>query len=601
MHWLLRRVRVSPLFLLLALSLPAHATCTAATATATAASASASTLTTLGIYNLAAAAAMVATFGGLALYRMGLSTLAQTLMVSASRCAIQVFVLGSVVLQRLLGTTRPWLVGLWIASVGLVAGKEAFSRVQYTYPHMRRHVHVSVLTGTLSVLVTALLLSVFGRLSPWYQPRTLIPVAGMLFGNTLTAAALAASGITKKIATHQEMVEWRLVRGATAQEAILPLVQDTMNTALTPTLNGLAVTGIVHIPGMMTGQILAGQSPPQAAAYQIMINLLIATTACATVQLLVHRVTSSLVDHTNHRLYGDRLTSKEQTRTQPTSSNTFKWNVKILASSRRLFGTRSRSLYAKHSKESKDIPPAPQSVQITNAPLSNANATLMDRQGGSSPVLEIQELPIARVVGANLTLQLFAGERIGISGFSGIGKSQVLRTLVGLEASDLGCVKLYESSLLQTSWPQVRTQICLVPQNRPNLEGTPRQFYQEIQQLEHQRHRLLPISDNNLEQQEQHLPWEIAKHWRLDESTWDKPWPTLSSGEAQRVSLAMALASQPQVMLLDESTSALDESTCRLVEDTLIQSCIPMVVVTHSQEQLDRFCTHQMKMTTSAG
>jgi ABC-type dipeptide/oligopeptide/nickel transport system ATPase subunit len=256
-------------------------------------------------------------------------------------------------------------------------------------------------------------------------------------------------------------------------------------------------------------------------------------------------------------------------------------------------------LQVKYSKESKDTPPVPQSVQITNAPLSTVNAALLDRQGGSSPVLEIQDLPISRVVGANLTLQLFPGERIGISGFSGVGKSQVLRTLAGLEASDLGCVTLSNSSLLQTSWPQVRTQICLVPQNRPNLEGTPRQFYQDIQQYEHQRRRLLPISDNNLEQQEQELPWEIAKHWRLDESTWDKQWPTLSGGEAQRVSLAMALASQPQVLLLDESTSALDESTCRLVEDTLIQSCIPMVMVTHSQEQLDRFCTHQMKMTTS--
>jgi putative ABC transport system permease protein len=262
------------LFLLLALSLPGHATCTKATAS------SASTLTVLGIHNLAAAAVMVASFGGLALYRMGLSTLAQTLMVSASRCAIQVFVLGSVVLQHLLGTTHPWLVGFWIASVGLIAAKEAFSRVQYTYHHMRRHVYVSVLTGALSVLATALLLSVFGRLSPWYQPRTLIPLAGMLFGNTLTAAALAASGITRQFATQQEMVEWRLVRGATAQEAILPLVQETMSTALTPTLNGLAVTGIVHIPGMMTGQILAGQSPPQAAAYQIMCHCAIACPLC---------------------------------------------------------------------------------------------------------------------------------------------------------------------------------------------------------------------------------------------------------------------------------------------------------------------------------
>jgi hypothetical protein len=82
------------------------------------------------------------------------------------------------------------------------------------------------------------------------------------------------------------------------------------------------------------------------------------------------------------------------------------------------------------------------------------------------------------------------GERIGISGFcSGIGKLRVLRMLAGLDASTWIVSQLHASSLLRTSWPQVHTQICLVPQNRPHLEGTPSQFYQEIQQLEHQRHR----------------------------------------------------------------------------------------------------------------
>jgi putative ABC transport system permease protein len=56
---------------------------------------------------------------------------------------------------------------------------------------------------------------------------------------------------------------------------------------LTPTINALSVTGIVHIPGMMTGQILAGQSPFQAAAYQVLIFFLIASQACTTVQILM--------------------------------------------------------------------------------------------------------------------------------------------------------------------------------------------------------------------------------------------------------------------------------------------------------------------------
>jgi hypothetical protein len=61
----------------------------------------------------------------------------------------------------------------------------------------------------------------------------------------------------------------------TWQEALQSVIRNTLTTALTPTINALSVTGIVHIPGMMTGQILAGQSPFQAAAYQVLIFFLI--------------------------------------------------------------------------------------------------------------------------------------------------------------------------------------------------------------------------------------------------------------------------------------------------------------------------------------
>ena len=146
---------------------------------------------------------------------------------------------------------------------------------------------ISILSGAILVLGLSLSYSVFGSINPWFQPRTVIPVAGMLFGNTLSAEALGALGITKQFATCQDQVELCLARGATLHEATLPLVRDAITTALTPTINGLAITGIVHIPGMMTGQILAGQSPSQAAACKIMINFLIAATACTTVQFLV--------------------------------------------------------------------------------------------------------------------------------------------------------------------------------------------------------------------------------------------------------------------------------------------------------------------------
>jgi ATPase subunit of ABC transporter with duplicated ATPase domains len=87
---------------------------------------------------------------------------------------------------------------------------------------------------------------------------------------------------------------------------------------------------------------------------------------------------------------------------------------------------------------------------------------------------------------------------------------------------------------------------------------------------------------------------KTASEWGLDEECFDMPWSTLSGGQAQRISLAIALSMNPKALFLDEATNALDEETSILVEESLIKSGIPIIVVTHSKEQLQRFCTHQI-------
>jgi putative ABC transport system permease protein len=154
------------------------------------------------------------TLAALLLLRMRAASLARLLVVLASRCAIQVFLLRSVVMQRMMSTSHPIYVLLWIFGVGLIAGKEAFSRIQYSYPSMQRHVSLLVLTGGFTVLGLTLALNVLGNVEPWFQPCTWIPVAGMLFGNTLSATALGSSTIRKQIVTNQDQVELCLARGA---------------------------------------------------------------------------------------------------------------------------------------------------------------------------------------------------------------------------------------------------------------------------------------------------------------------------------------------------------------------------------------------------
>jgi len=519
----------------------------------------------LGISQIAAASSLIALLGGLGLsWRLGLGGLARQLLVACARCTIQLQLLGGIILQWIfLPTQPPWIIMAWIIGVGCIAAQESYGRLDFVYPNLRRHVTLSFLAGGLSVLAYALAMKVFGPLSPWYQPKALIPVAGMLFGNTLSAATLGASSLTGAFATQQAQVELALSRGATYQEAVFPFTEACIKTALTPTINALSVTGIVHLPGMMTGQILAGQSPRQAAIYQTVIWLLIASVATATVQILALFITDTLVDKRHHRL-----------------------RLKQLVSSKHKV---SHSLVNQTNIDNQPAPAA--QIRVSPTTVESSAQVRKETQPTSIPILSVRNLAVDRAK-VELSLNLHPNDRLGITGASGIGKSQILRTIVGLESShaddaDNKIIELNGVSMVDVSPPVWRTKICLVSQDRPALGGSPRDLFESI--LQHQSQRARSRKND---------PMDIAvRDWNLKEKAFDSPWSTLSGGEAQRVSLAIALALEPDILLLDEVTSALDSDTALLVEKTLKCLGIPVIMVTHNREQLDRFCTHQLDLS----
>ena len=110
--------------------------------------------------------------------------------------------------------------------------------------------------GTILLLVSVCVL----RLNPWYLPKYIIPLAGMIFANAMNSISLAA-----------ERIKSELSRGVEYDQAF----KIAYSTSLIPIINSLFAVGIVSIPGMMTGQILSGISPLIAARYQIMVMCMI--------------------------------------------------------------------------------------------------------------------------------------------------------------------------------------------------------------------------------------------------------------------------------------------------------------------------------------
>jgi putative ABC transport system permease protein len=160
-----------------------------------------------------------------------------------------------------------------------------------------------------SWLVGAVGLFVVIRIHPWYEPQYAIPILGMVLGNTLTGVSLGVERMTEALTARRERVEMALALGATRWEAAQEPARQAVLAGMIPTLNQMAVVGVVSLPGMMTGQVLAGQSPLQAVRYQIVIMFLIAaSSALGTVGAVL--LTYRRLFSPQHRFLAARLVER---------------------------------------------------------------------------------------------------------------------------------------------------------------------------------------------------------------------------------------------------------------------------------------------------
>jgi len=193
--------------------------------------------------------------------------------IAALRTVIQLGLLG-LVLERVFALGRPSLVVLLVVLMTLFAAREAVARSARRYRGIRIDAWL-VMAGTCLVVGGVVTQAVVG-VKPWYDPQYVIPLFGMILGNSLTGISLSLDRFMEHLSARRAEVELYLAYGATRREALIVPLRSAVRTGMIPIINAMAAAGIVSLPGMMTGQILAGSPPLQAVAYQIVVMFMIA-------------------------------------------------------------------------------------------------------------------------------------------------------------------------------------------------------------------------------------------------------------------------------------------------------------------------------------
>ena len=215
--------------------------------------------------------------------------LERALAVAVLRMVLQLTLVGQL-LGWLLSLNHPASTALWGLGMCALAAHTAVGRTRLRPTGIGLSTFAALAVSSASTVLFAT--QVLIEVDPERDAQTVIVVLGMLLGNALTALSLCLERLLGGLQRERAAVEMALCLGATGWEAARPAVRDALRAALVPTLNSMAVAGLVTLPGMMTGQILAGIPPAQAVRYQILIFLLIAfstSAACGLVVLWVLR------------------------------------------------------------------------------------------------------------------------------------------------------------------------------------------------------------------------------------------------------------------------------------------------------------------------
>jgi putative ABC transport system permease protein len=253
----------------------------------------------LGLVDLALAALLLGLNALLSWgFRLGLE---RPLAIAAVRMIVQLAAVGFILKFVFTQGSAALTAGLATAML-VIAAWEAMARQQHPIGSTWQQWGLGAGTLLFSGFVgTLYAVSLIIASDPWWSPRILLPILGMVLGNALTGVSLLLDTLATTVNRERPAIEARLALGASRFEAMRDSLAAALRTAMMPIINAMAAAGVVALPGMMTGQILAGADPVEAAKYQIMI-LCVLSGATALGILLAGLGAVMLLTDERHRL-----------------------------------------------------------------------------------------------------------------------------------------------------------------------------------------------------------------------------------------------------------------------------------------------------------
>ena len=218
---------------------------------------------------------MIAIFLSMA-FKLGLG---RDLIITSIRATIQLLIVGYI-LKMVFGFNHPFVVVLMLLIMITVAAKNAAKRGK-GLPYIFWKIFLTI--SIVELITQGFLLGL--QIVP-ATPQYVISISGMIIGNSMIIVNLFLNRLKGEVEMRKEEIQLVLSLGGSMKQSIYPILKQSIRSSLIPTIEGQKTIGLVQLPGMMTGQIIAGADPIQAVRFQLLIVFLIMSAASLTAIIL---------------------------------------------------------------------------------------------------------------------------------------------------------------------------------------------------------------------------------------------------------------------------------------------------------------------------